>query len=292
MNEVRGQEALPLTGLRVAVPATRRAEEAAALIRRWGGEPLVAPLLEELPVPDEAPLRAATEAVIASGTTWSVHLTGVGTRRWLERAESWGRLEDLLGALGSSGLIPRGQKAKAALRERGLSPAWVPEGETSSEIAAWLVPQLGQDDTVAVQLFGEPIPSLIEALEGTGATVIEVAPYCWALPDDTERRAQAERLVRALAGGEAEALAITSAVQATHLFAVARMLDLEAALRRSLVNRVFTAAVGEVARGGLEREEVPVDLVAHPARLGALVRSLAESAEQVRAKSAGPTPLP
>ena len=56
-------------------------------------------------------------------------------------------------------------------------------------------------------------------------------------------------------------------------------------LRRCLNERIFTAAVGEVSRGGLEREGVPVDFVADPARLGALIRGLAASSDRIRAKS-------
>lgn len=278
---------LALAGISVAVPATRRAAETAALIRRWGGTPVVAPLLEEVPVADESALRSATEAVIGAPAAWSVHLTGVGTRRWFDRAGQWGSLDALLQVLRHAGLVPRGQKAKAALTEQGLVPTWIPERETSAEIAAWLAPQVGPADTVAVQLFGEPAPALTDALRRTGAEVVEVAPYAWALPEEPADRAAAEGLVRRLAEGELQALVITSAVQATHLFAVARSVGLEEALRSSLAGRVFNAAVGEVARDGLEREGVRVDLVAEPARVGALIRALAGAADQVRAKVGG-----
>ncbi|MGH2719466.1 MAG: uroporphyrinogen-III synthase [Actinomycetota bacterium] len=277
---------LPLAGLTVAVPATRRAEETAALVRRWGGNPLVAPLLQEVPVPDEGPLRRATEEVVAHGVNWSVHLTGVGTRRWFERAEAWGLSEALLDRLRTARLVPRGQKASAALAQSGLAAAWVPAGETSAEIAGWLVPQLTDSDAVAVQLFGEPLPGFVQELAATGAAVIEVAPYEWALPPDPADRAAAEALVTALAEGSVQAIVITSAVQATHLVMVARGLGCEEAVRARLAESVFTAAVGEVTRQGLKREGVTADLVASPPRMGALVRALADSADQVRAKAA------
>jgi uroporphyrinogen-III synthase len=279
------EAAASLAGITVAVPATRRGAETAALVRRWGGKPLVAPLLEEVPVADEGPLRAATEGLVASGLAWSVHLTGVGTRRWLERAEAWGLLPPLLDRLRAARLVPRGQKAKAALARWGLEPAWIPEGETSAEIAGWLAPQLNGGETVAVQLSGEPARALTGALCSRGATVVEVAPYRWELPTDPSDRASAEALVTALTRGGAQALAITSAVQAAHLFAVGRSLGVEAELRAALVGQVFTAAVGEVARQGLEHEGVPVDLVASPARMGALIRALAGAADRIRAKA-------
>ena len=276
---------LPLAGVYVGVPATRRAVETAALIRRWGGQPLVGQLLEEVPVTDEEALQAATEAVLAGPATWSVHLTGVGTRRWFDRAESWGKLERLLGVLSRARIVARGQKASAALAERGLQSAWTPPGETSAEIAAWLAPQLTPADVVAVQLFGEPVAPLTDALAATGASLIEVAPYVWDFPHDPEQREAGRRLVAAIAGGGVHALVITSAVQATHLFAVAREDGLEAPVRAALSERVFTAAVGEVAARGLTAEGVPVDLVAPTARMGALVRALADAAGDVRAKA-------
>src|SRR5216684_2065191 len=177
-------EPLPLSGIRVAVPATRRAVEAEALIQRWGGTCLVGPLLEEVPVQDEGPLRAATEEILAAPATWSLHLTGVGTRRWFG----------------------------------------------------------GAADTVSIQIYGEPVPGLTGAIAATGARAVTVAPYRWALPVDPDRRTAAEDVVRAIAGAE-------------------------------------------VSRSGLEREGVPVDFVAHPSRLGALVRGMASSSERIRAKA-------
>jgi uroporphyrinogen-III synthase len=282
---VQDSEELPLDGILVAVPATRRAAETEALIRRWGGTCLVGPLLEEVPVEDEGPLRVATEAVLDAPATWSVHLTGVGTRRWFARAAEWGLGKRLLEVLGAAQVVARGPKSSAALAEAGLTPAWMPPGETSAEMAAWLAPKLGAADTVAVQLYGEPVPALIAALTGGGARVLEIAPYRWALPLDPARRTAAEGVVRSIAAAAVQAIVVTSAVQATHLFAVARDLGVEDDLRRSLRDRIFTAAVGEVSKSGLEREGVPVDFVASPSRLGALIRGLAASADQVRAKA-------
>src|SRR2546421_4025839 len=276
----------PLEGIRVAVPATRRAAETAALVRRWGGEPLVGPLLEEVPVEDEAPLRAATEEVVAAPATWSVHLTGVGTRRWLARAEAWGLRDPLQAVLAAARIVARGPKTNAALAEHGLKAVWTPPGETSGEIARWLAPQVDEADTVAVQLYGDPVPGLTATLDSTGARVVRIAPYRWALPADAERSEAAQRGVAAIAAAEVQALVVTSAVQAANLFAVARTLGLEADLRRSLNERIFTAAVGEVSRSGLEREGVPVDFVADPARLGALIRGLAACSGRIRAKAA------
>src|SRR6266498_1021702 len=134
MDETEPDASQPLAGIRVAVPATRRATETAALVRRWGGTPVVGPVLEEVPVEDEAPLRAATEEVIGAPAGWSVHLTGVGTRRWIACAETWGLRDRLLAVLRIAQLVARGPKSRAALAENALTPAWTPPSETSREI--------------------------------------------------------------------------------------------------------------------------------------------------------------
>jgi uroporphyrinogen-III synthase len=279
-------EEQPLHGILVAVPATRRATETEALIRRWGGTCIVGPLLEEVPVEDEAPLRSATEEVLSAPATWSVHLTGVGTRRWFAKAAEWGLREQLLEVIGAGHVIARGPKSAAALAESGLTPEWTPPGETSAEMATWLRPQLGPEDTVSVQLYGEPVPGLTKTLAATGARVVEVAPYRWALPADPAQREAAEGVVRSIATAGVQAIVVTSAVQATNLFSVARALGVEDDLRRSLTERIFTATVGEVSKAALVREGVPVDFVSSPSRLGALIRGLAASSAQVRAKAA------
>jgi uroporphyrinogen-III synthase len=139
---------------------------------------------------------------------------------------------------------------------------------------------------VSVQLYGEPLPGLIATLAATGASVVEIAPYRWSLPVDPARREAAEGVVRSIATAGVQAIVVTSAVQATNLFSVARALGVEDDLRRSLTERIFTAAVGEVSKSALEREGVPVDFVSKPSRLGALIRGLAASSAEVRAKAA------
>src|ERR687891_843258 len=172
-----------LEGLVVGIPAARRAEETAVLVRRWGGTALIGPTVEERPVEDDGPLHAATREVLTAPAAWSVHLTGVGTRRWFERARTWGLLPQLLDVLRRARVVARGGKARRALGEHGLDTDWSPPAETSAEIAAWLAPQVVPDETVALQRHGEPSRVLTEALTTAGARLVEVVTYRWSLPD-------------------------------------------------------------------------------------------------------------
>jgi uroporphyrinogen-III synthase len=273
---------LGLDGLTVGVPAARRAIETARLVERWGGTPLVGPTVREVTASDPGPVLGATRRIIESQLRWSVHLTGVGTRRWFALAEEGGLRDELLGKLRGAGAIARGQKAKAALAEVGIQPVWIPEGETSDEIADWLAPRLTGSVTVAVQLHGEPVPELSGVIASSGAQLIEVQSYTWDFPDDL---GPAEELIRALIDQRVHALTITSAPQVKYLDKIAKRMGLEEQLVGTLRDRVFLAAVGVVAAEGLQSLGLKADLIAQPPRMGALVRALAGAREQILAKA-------
>jgi uroporphyrinogen-III synthase len=272
-----GREELGLAGLVVGIPAARRAGESAELIRRHGGIPIVGPAIEEVPVPDEAILRA-TAALIDHAPTWSVHLTGVGTKRWFGVAEAHGMLVRLLQRMRNTSIVARGAKARAALRTFDLDSIWTPPDETSASIADWLGPRLSTSDAVVLQYPGEPAHRLLQTVASSGARVVEIAPYRWTLPDD---RRPAERLATALAFGEVDVLLITSAPQLRLLIEVARSLAHEDRMLATIRERVFVGAVGDVAAVALHDNELPVDLIASPARLGALVRGVAAARDRV-----------
>ena len=72
---------MPFDGLRVVSFESRRANEMAELIRRYGGEPLVAPSMREIPLSEN---RAALEflpEIEAGKFAMVIFMTGVGTRR-------------------------------------------------------------------------------------------------------------------------------------------------------------------------------------------------------------------
>jgi uroporphyrinogen-III synthase len=271
-----------LAGMVIGVPAARRSAETARLIERWGGTPLVGPTVEEVEVADPAPVVRATREVIDAPAGWSVHLTGVGTRRWFGIAEDHGLLEQLLATLGRAQIVARGQKASTTLRKYGLEPAWIPEGETSREIAGWMKGRVAEGDVVALQRHGERVPGLTDSLEEAGARVIELATYHWEIPADRE---PANHLVRELAAGRVDALVITSAPQVRNLFKVAEALGMENELQDALQSQVFLASVGQVASVSLQERGLAPGLEAQPPRLGALLRSLAGAREQVLAKA-------
>jgi len=161
-----------LQGLRVVAFESRRAEEMAELIRRYGGEPISAPSVREVPLEGN---RAALDYVtqLATGEIAIVILmTGVGLRTLVQAvASEWPR-ERLAAALRRATLIARGPKPVAALRELGLQPdITVPEPNTWREILATLDAQLPvAGKRVAVQEYGVTNAEFLHGLVRLGAS--------------------------------------------------------------------------------------------------------------------------
>src|SRR5262249_33868583 len=140
-------------GLRVVAFESRRATEMAELIRRHGGEPLVAPSMREVPLSEHAALFEYVRRLEAREGDVGILLTGVGLRTLAEVvASEWPR-ERLTAALRRATLVARGPKPVAALRELGLqADAVAAEPNTWREILAAIdarVPVAGK--RVAVQ---------------------------------------------------------------------------------------------------------------------------------------------
>jgi uroporphyrinogen-III synthase len=266
-----------LSGLTVVSFESRRSAEMAQLIRNYGGEPIQAPSLREVPLSDQHEALAFGERLVAGGCDVLVLLTGVGARLLIEAlATRWPR-ERVLAALGRIALVCRGPKPVAVLKEAGLAPALtVPEPNTWRDLLMALdreLPVAGK--RVAVQEYGAPNSELVTGLEQRGAQVTAVSVYGWALPEDTgPLRAAIERL----AAGQAQVALFTSATQIDHLFRVAGEMGRAEALRGALRSRTVVASIGPVTTAALQGYGIEPDLHPERPKMGHLVASVARDA--------------
>ena len=132
---------------------------------------------------------------------------------------------------------------------------------------------------IAVQLHGEPLPGLVEALTLAGADVVEVPVYRWMPPADL---GPLDRLIDAVLAGCIDAVTFTSSPAAVSTLTRAA----ERGLRRKLVDAlrgpVVALCVGPVTAAPLEAADVPT-VQPNRSRLGAMVRRLeAEMPARVR----------
>jgi uroporphyrinogen-III synthase len=277
-------EVPPLAGFTIGVTAARRADELATMLERRGAVVQHGPALRIVPVADDTELADATRALIARPPDITVATTGIGFRGWVEAADAWGIGEDLLAALGSGKLIARGPKARGAIRASGLVDTWSPPSESSAEVLDYLLDGAcdgrGVDGLrIAVQLHGEPLPDVVEALTVAGAEVIEVPVYRWMPPADI---GPLDRLIDGVLTSCVDVLTFTSAPAAASLLARAGERGLREELLTALRGPVLSVCVGPVTAAPLEAVDVPT-VQPHRSRLGAMVRHLeAEMPGRVR----------
>jgi uroporphyrinogen-III synthase len=262
-----------LNGKTIAITEARRSVELANLITKLNGTPYVAPSVREVPKKDRGPARAVLEAICGNEIQLIIFLTGVGTRAFLALAEEVGRRESLLQVLKQMFVVARGPKPIAALREAGVRIDFVPEAPTSEGILSGLAQRSLQGTGVAVQLYGEENPFLVDGLKRRGAIVHEIPLYDWALPVDREPMI---RLIRDLVAGTIDVIAFTSSPQIKNLFEVAQQLTMREQLAKALRQNVTVAVVGTVCEATLAAERIRPAIQSEKPTMGALIHAIAE----------------
>ncbi len=262
-----------LRGKTIAITEARRAAELASLITKLGGVPCSAPAVREIPRRDQRPALDALEGICRQEVSVIVFLTGVGTRAFFGLAAEAGKREALLKALGGMFVAARGPKPIAVLREAGVRIDLVPKEPTSEGLLSELADRELSGKMVAVQLYGEENPFLVEGLRARGATVLEIPLYEWALPEDQEPLV---RLIHELIAGRIDFVAFTSSPQIKHLFVVADRLRLRDELISALRRKVTVAVVGPVSEAALAEYGIVPRVQPEKGTMGALVHAIAE----------------
>jgi uroporphyrinogen-III synthase len=248
----------------------------AELIRRYGGEPIAAPSMREVPLSENRAALELLPQIEAGRFDIVILMTGVGTKTLNQILLTQYGQERIVAALKSVRLVARGPKPVAALKELGLQAAvTVPEPNTWREVLSIMkVAYELRNKRIVIQEYGIANPELTAALQGAGAQVSTLAIYRWALPLDTE---PLRRAVHKIVDGEADVALFTNGAQVDHLFAVAAQEKLAEALRGAFA-RLVVGSVGPVCTKVLQQFALTPDIEpAHP-KMGSLIGEVAASA--------------
>lgn len=247
----------------------RRTAELADLIQRHNGVPLAAPCLREVHSPGSPILQSSISAVLDRSLDIAIFLTGVGTTTVFDAARLMGREADLRARLANATVVVRGPKPTAVLRKLEVRvDLLAPPPNTTTEVIGLLEPLEPRGKTVAVQLYGEPNPTLSRWLRDRGATVYELTPYVWDRPVDP---APVLALLDALDQRGIDALLITSQAQVENLFGVAAEHG-----RAVRLDGVAIGAQGPVAEAALQRHGLRAAIRPAHGHMGALVLATAD----------------
>ena len=267
-------------GRTVLTLESRRAPELALLVINYGGTPVVAPSVREVPLESNEHVLTFADEVIARRFGMVILMTGVGVRMMLKSLPGAGRRDEFIAALARTRIVARGPKPVAALREIGLTPwATAPSPNTWRDLLTTL--DLRRTDAplaglrVAVQEYGLPNAEFEQELRARGAEVTTVSIYRWSMPEDI---VPLRRAVWAIVRGEIDVVILTASIQLVHLLRVAGDMGLEAAVRRGL-DRTIVASIGPMTSEELRHHRLPIDLEPSRPKMGFLVKEVAERCE-------------
>ena len=244
-----------LAGLRVLCLESRRAQEMAKLIANYGGEPIVAPSMQEVTLKDNPEALSFARKLAEGGFDIVIFLTGVGTRALVRLVEAHDLRQKFVEALRRVKVVARGPKPAAALAELGVPvTVAVPEPNTWREVLSALDARPDSSSLkgsrVAVQEYGAKNPELLAGLSERGARVTRVPVYEWALPADTGPLRDS---VQAIANGRIDIAFFTTSVQVQHLLRIAGEMQAEEPLRRAF-QRIVVGSIGPMTSEALRRE--------------------------------------
>src|SRR5262249_44968373 len=156
-------------GKTVAILEARVSEQMADLVRKYGGTPVLAPALSELPDIDPAHISELLDEWNASPPEIFIFQTGVGVKALLATTDALGSTDRLLRVLAGAQVVVRGPKPTAVLRSREVRiDLSAQEPYTTTEVLAELEGKELAGKRVVVQRYGETNQELHQELEKRG----------------------------------------------------------------------------------------------------------------------------
>jgi uroporphyrinogen-III synthase len=251
-----------------------------ALIRREGGDPFVAPSVQERALDDHGDAIRFLERLESDEFDMVIVMTGTGLAFLRDQVVARFPAARLGAALGRVTIVSRGPKPLPILRELGVrAQIVVPEPNTWKEIVEAVA--AGPDRRIAVQEYGRPNLEMNAALEGLGASVTPVVLYRWELPADI---GPLQTAARRLAGRQFDVVLFTSSIQLDHLMMIAEALGIEPGVSVALREYTAIASVGPVMTASLVAAGFPVDIVPVHPKMAALVKVASETSAAVVAR--------
>ena len=255
----------------IAILENRAGEQLADLVRKYGGTPLSAPALAEIPDIDPTLITSLINDWQINAPDIFIFQTGVGVKALFATTDTLGITEQLKQILESSIVIVRGIKPSSALRSYKVRiDATAGDPFTTTEVLTELDKYKIKGKRVAVQRYGDVNLELQQALDTRGAIVTEIATYRWSLPADTQPLVD---LMDALDAGKVDMVCFTSASQVYNFFTVAEALGRHQALLAAL-NKSMVASIGPVCTVALNKFGIKVDVEPQPPKLGPFITAI------------------
>ena len=284
MHSTPGRQIVPdanFGAMRVLSLEARRAAEAAKLIRTYGGEPLTAPAMREIPLESNQPVLEFADALERGAFDLVIFTTGVGVRSLVKTVSEHMDREQFLTALRSVKIAARGPKSSSALREFNVPISVIaPEPFTWRALMSGMEAKFGTSlngMNIAVQEYGTSNPELLTALAEKSISITRLLVYQWALPEDVQPLREA---VIALAHGHVDVVLFMNAGQVAHLFLMAERMGYTEALHEGFRSTVI-GSIGPSTTEGLSMYGLTPDYEPTQSKMGFLIKEISEKAREL-----------
>ncbi|MDM5334299.1 uroporphyrinogen-III synthase [Ureibacillus composti] len=266
-----------LTNRRVALLGTRKIEEQTTIIQHLGGTTVHRPAQGTIYF-DAQFIGDEIKKIIDGQFQWIIFTTSIGVEKLFQIAEEMWIERELLLALKKMNIVARGYKTINALKKRELK-AIVRDDDGSIEgLIRSLKPYHLKNQHIAVQLYGEPSPLLIDWLSEQQTTIQEILPYQH-IPPKPETLTQ---LLEEVLTKKVDAISFTSTSQVRYLFNFAEEVNQKDVLLNALETKTLALAVGKVTGKALQDVGVNRMLIPHDERIGSALMTLSQYYKQQR----------
>jgi uroporphyrinogen-III synthase len=283
---------LSLSNLNIAVTASRRAGELAQVIKSLGGRPYIAPttgiMREESTILD---VSRFIELAKESTPDFVVFMTGPSVYSLIDLCSELGEKEPLFDILRNTVLVARSPKTQMALFNFGLRPILIPNLDYTSTGVLQLFESMGVTaKKIAIIWHGTSSQHLVEGLERSGNSIVEVFVYKYSDTSDLNETSILERmgfrsyltdetqvtnLVKDINLGNIDAITFTSPPSVRGLVNFAMKQKLWDTLQTSLNSITIVVAVGPSTAGELHKYGVVVDVIPRVFKMKPMIDALA-----------------
>nr|WP_275984137.1 uroporphyrinogen-III synthase [Paenibacillus hamazuiensis] len=265
-----------MEGKRVALTGPRKAAELSVIVEKMGGIPLVRPAQGTVAIEQEK-VEAQIRRLLEEGADWVILTTGVGAEMLYGAAEKMGAAEAFIEKLKTIRIAARGYKTVKYLRSLGLEPAVRDDDGTTTGILRALQPYDVKGKRIALQLYGDHAPRLVNWLKEQGAVFYEILPYLHVPPELDIL----DRLIAEIAGGEVDAVTFTSTPQVRYIMRYAREQGTADRLLQAFATGTVAVAVGKVTAEALREEGIERIVAPEEERMGSMMVALAQYYERM-----------
>ncbi|MDF2963299.1 MAG: uroporphyrinogen methyltransferase [Paenibacillus sp.] len=260
-----------LEGKRIALTGPRKAAELSVIVEKLGGIPLVRPAQGTVAVEKEK-VEAEIVKFLQEGADWIILTTGVGAEMLVQAAEGMGAADAFIERLKHTKIAARGYKTVKYLKTFGLVPTVRDDDGTTVGIVRALQPCDLRGNRVALQLYGDHAPRLVQWLREQQADFYEILPYQHVPPD----LSIVDTLISEIVEGKVDAVTFTSTPQVRFMMAYAREQGHAERLLAAFREHAVAVAVGKVTAEALRDEGVERIVAPEEERMGSMMVTLAQ----------------